>query len=150
MTFSELEYLKEEMNLLEDAAKILDYSYQLCSQIGVKEEYSFEEMDHFEALTSRFARTNDILIQKVFRAIDELELESSGTVRDRIQRAEKKSLIDSAEDFVEMRILRNDIAHEYLPSVVKDIFEKVLDFTPELLESIQRVRDYCEKFNEKR
>ncbi len=130
----ELEYLKEEMKVLDDAAGVL--------------EYSLDEMDRFEALTSRFARTNDILIQKFFRVIDELDLESGGTVRDRIQRAEKKNLINSVEDFIEMRILRNDIAHEYLPSAVKDIFEKVLEFTPKLLESIQRVKDYCKKYEE--
>ena len=42
---------------------MLTYSYDTLS-IGIKEEYTFDELDKFEALTSRFARTSDMLIQR--------------------------------------------------------------------------------------
>ena len=60
-------------------------------------------------LSARFARVSDILVQKIFRLIDILDLEDSGTVLDRINRAEKKDLVGSAREFIEIRELRNRV-----------------------------------------
>lgn len=79
--------------------------------------------------------------------IDEIDLESPGTLRDRIYRAEKTGLIDQASRFIDCRILRNEIAHEYTPTNVLAIFKRVLEMTPELLASVERVKTYCEKYN---
>jgi hypothetical protein len=145
-TNSLLLLLKEELELMEKAADILDYSYKKCKKTGVKAIYNYDELERFEALTSRFARLSDILIQKIFRLIDKIDLESVGTVRDRINRAEKKELIESTEDFVKIRILRNQIAHEYIPEEINEIFKTVLKYTPKLLDSVNRVRNYTEKY----
>ncbi|MDD3841035.1 MAG: hypothetical protein PHP06_10835 [Clostridia bacterium] len=145
MTVDEKMLLQEELKLLESANEVLIYSYNKCKDIGIKEGYTFEELDRFEALTSRFARASDIIIQKIFRLIDILELEKPGSVIDRINRAEKRGLIDSAEVFKDIRRLRNDIAHEYIPSAIENMFEKVLELTPELIDSVKRIQDYCKK-----
>ncbi len=142
MIDSKKRLLAEELKLLENANNMLSYSYNTCKDIGIKEEYSFEELDKFEALTSRFARTSDILIQKIFRLIDILELEKPGTVIDRINRAEKRELIYSAELFKEIRYLRNEIAHEYIPTAIEEIFKQVLKLTPYILDSVNRVEKY--------
>jgi hypothetical protein len=89
---------------------------------------------------------SDILIQKIFRLLDELDLDTQGTIRDRINRAEKKELIASSDVFVEIRMIRNDIAHEYLPEAIHEIFGKVLLLTPHLLDGIERTVQYCEKY----
>lgn len=141
-----LDLLKEELKSVEEAAFILDYSYNNCKKIGIKEEYSLHELDNFEAFTSRFARLSDILIQKLFRLIDKIELEEKGTVRDIINNAEKKGLIDNADTFVQIRIVRNDITHEYDPDSVKEIFKKVMDLTPHLLESVKMIKLFCKKY----
>jgi hypothetical protein len=41
--------LKEEIQLMDKAADILNYSYDTCSKIGIKEEYSYDELDRFES-----------------------------------------------------------------------------------------------------
>lgn len=138
----EHELLMAELKLLDDAAEVLQYSHDVCSKIGIKESYSLEELDRFEALTSRFARTSDILIQKILRLIDIMELESPGTIIDRINRAEGRGLISSAREFREIRRLRNDIAHEYILSAINDINFKALELTPSLLDSVERVKKY--------
>ena len=143
-----LQLLKQQLTLLDNAASVLKFSEEKCQVIGIKEEYTPDELDRFESLTSRFARLCDILLQKIFRLVDELDLEAQGTVRDRINRAEQKGLIKNAEQFIECRALRNDIAHEYVPENVLVIFQKVLEITPDLLESVETVKAYCEKYNE--
>ena len=81
----------------------------------------------------------------LFRSlIDILELERPGSVIDRINRAEKRGLISSAEIFKEIRYLRNDISHEYIQTAIEQIFEKVLELTPYLIDSVNRVKKYSE------
>jgi hypothetical protein len=135
--------LQKELLLLEDAAQVLGYSFDKCTNIGLKSEYSPEELESFESLCSRFARLSDIMTQKIFRLLAEIALELPGSVRDRINRAEKWELIDSAETFVDIRMVRNDIAHEYLPEAILDIFKKVMKLTPALLQSVILTKRYC-------
>ena len=131
--------LENELKVLVDAREVLRYSFNKCSAIGIKESYEPEELESFESFTGRFARLSDILIQKIFRLVDELDLDTQGTIRDRINRAEKKELIVSSDVFVEIRMIRNDIAHEYLPEAIHEIFGKVLLLTPHLLEDRKSV-----------
>ncbi len=134
------------LKVLDDAKEVLVYSFNKCNAIGIKESYEPEELESFESFTGRFARLSDILIQKIFRLVDELDLDTQGTIRDRINRAEKKELIVSSDVFVEIRMVRNDIAHEYLPEAIHDIFGKVLSLTPHLLDGVERTMAYCRKY----
>ncbi len=142
-----LELMSKELTLLDDSTDILKYSYGKCQKIGIQEDYIIDDMDQFEAFTSRFARMSDMLIQKIFRLIDKIELDDEGTIRDRINRAEKKGLIESADIFIQIRIVRNDIAHEYHTENIKDIYKKVLELTPYLLNCVEKVKEYCKKHN---
>ena len=135
--------LSEELKTLDEAGRVLSYSFDKCNKIGIKDKYSDEELESFDSLTSRFARLSDLLIQKIFKMIEKTDLDIEGTVRDRINKVEKKGLINSAETFIEIRDLRNTIAHEYIPESYKEIFKKVKEFTPALLGSIKLVKDYC-------
>ena len=134
-----------ELENLAKAKDALQYSYEKCQRIKLHEGLSYEELESFEALTSRFARLSDIIIQKVLRLLDFIDLEDTGTVRDRINRAEKKGVILSADNLVEIRILRNEIAHEYRSETAYAIFEKVLTYSPTLLESVDTITDYSQK-----
>lgn len=138
--------LKQELCDLEKARDVLQYSYEKCRAIELIDGLSYEEQESFEALTSRFARLSDIIIQRIFRLLDILDLEDEGTIRDRINKAEKKGVIHSADDFIEIRILRNEIAHEYRSETIYMIFEKVLQYTPKLLESVETITVYAQKY----
>jgi len=105
-----------------------------------------ETMERFEALTARFARLSDIMIQKVFRTLDALDLEDTGTVRDRINRAEKRKIIESADAFVDIRMVRNEIAHEYQKQTILEIFERVLFLTPTLMNAVEHIEAYSNKY----
>ena len=71
--------------------------------------------------------------------MDAIDLEDGGTVRDRINRAEKKGYIQSAETLVRIRMLRNEIAHEYKAETILEIFENVLLLTPEILKMTENL-----------
>jgi len=142
------ENLKQLLKDLERAQDVLRYSYEKCQRIQMSDGLSYEEMESFEALTSRFARLSDIITQKVIRAFDILDLDDDGTVRDRINRAEKKGIIARADDFIDIRILRNEIAHEYKTEAIYSIFSKVLELTPILIKSMDSIMIYAKKYQE--
>lgn len=146
MTEELLEILKKELVSVKKSAKLLQDSYDRCHRVGIKSHYTYQELESLEALTARFSRLSDFLIQKIFRLIDTLELVDEGTLIDRINRAEKRDLITTAKQFTELRLLRNTIVHEYEPDEYTRIFKDVLQLTPILLDSAERVQHYCQKF----
>lgn len=144
-----LDLLIQTDTYLQESKEWLLHSYQICSGIGKKSAYSIEEMDAFEALSSRFARSSDILIQQMFRTIGVVELEPGGSVLDRINRAEKMGYIESAHEVRTIREIRNTIVNEYQHSEIIQLFHDLLDTTPTLLESIESTHTYIARYQEK-
>lgn len=139
-----LENLKNLVSDLELAKKQLMESYDACSQVGLKPEYARIELVEFEALSGRFARVSDLLLQKLFRAVDAVELTGGGTLIDALNRAQKRNLIDSQEQMYSIRELRNWVVHEYLPKGLQDLFSDLLQKTPLLIHLIERTLGYAE------
>jgi len=140
-----IELLKEYFEIVETSATSLQYSFEKCSEIGLKDIYDLEELESFDALTSRFARTSDIFTRKMLRTIFELLDEYPETMADSLNNAEKNGLIKNADRLSEIRKLRNDIAHEYWMESLKKNFERVLDFTPDLLGAINSTASFCKQ-----
>jgi hypothetical protein len=65
-----IEILKENLYALNLSLKRLIYSFEKCSTINLKNIYSEDEFEAFEAMTSRYARTTDMLVNKVLRSLD--------------------------------------------------------------------------------
>jgi uncharacterized protein YutE (UPF0331/DUF86 family) len=112
----------------------------------VKEHYTEEEFDDFENLVSRYARMLDVILNKVFRSIDAIELEDGGTLLDVVNRAEKRGIVDSAERVRDLKDLRNDIVHEYETDDLRSLFRQTLDATPELFSIAEKIESYCRRF----
>lgn len=148
MTEELVAILKKELISLEKSMKLIRSSYEKCSKIGNKASYSLDELEAFEALTARYSRLSDLLVQKIFRIIDTLELVNEGTLVDRINRAEKRNIIASAKEFTGLRLLRNTIVHEYEPDEYTHIFKEVLRVVPILLDSVEKTYQYSQKFLE--
>lgn len=140
-------HLQKVLSQLDDALYWLNRSYRQCGAIGVKSAYTEDELDAFEALTSRFARVSDILTQKVYRSIDALEFETNnGTMIDVVHRAEKRGLIDSTDQIRTIRDLRNSIAHEYVKESLIELFQDTLKLIPTLLKLVNYTKQYCQKY----
>lgn len=137
--------LNEHLAFLNKSVTALEYSYDKCSAIGEKKEYNLEEQESFEALTSRFARSSDILTQKVFKTLFFLLQEDVKTIIDAANFLEKLKIVDNADDLLNIREIRNQITHEYVESDLKTLFLDVLRYVPELRKIISKVRAYYQK-----
>ena len=140
--------LEQQLLAMAQMETLLKWSLDRCQAIPLTDDQmpEQEDLEKFESLTARFARFNDILVLNIFRLIDTIDLDDTGTVRDRINRAEKKGLIEDAQRFIEIRELRNSIAHEYQPEALRVIFPETLLATPILLDIAERVRKYCLRY----
>lgn len=137
--------LTEIIEQLQDAAEHLKISLDRCSVCGVQATGE-DALIEFEALTSRFARVTDMLIHKVYRAIDTVEFVEGGTLIDVMNRADKRNLIDSVLEMRTLKDLRNDIAHEYIAERLQLLHEEVLQRAPKLLQLVTRAVAYCQRF----
>lgn len=142
MTQEKLELLLEELFGLQAAADHLSYSIERCRNLIGQQEMSLEDMERLESLTSRFARLSDLLIQRIFRLIDEIELTGTGSMLDRIYRAEKRGWGEASE-MIKIRELRNLIAHEYASDKMSEIYTVVAAMSPILLAIVPKVIDYA-------
>jgi len=138
--------LRENLQGMRKSVQWLKRSYAKCARIGVKDHYTEDEFDDFENLVSRYARMIDVILNKVFRSIDAIELEDGGTLLDVVNRAEKRGIIHSAERVRDLKDLRNDIVHEYETDDLRSVFQQTLDAAPELFDLAEKTEGYCKRF----
>jgi hypothetical protein len=137
--------LTEELELLGKAVETLLLSVEKCKLLILKKEYSFEEMESFDSLTSKFGRTSDLYTQKVLRTIWMLLHEPFVPFIDLLNKAEKMSLIKSADQLIEIRDLRNQITHEYIPEAITDLVPEVIENCWTLFENIKQTKQFIKK-----
>ena len=136
--------LRQDSAMLEKQLSWLRLSHRECSAIGIKEEYTIEEFEKFEVLCSRYARTIDFLIRKVFRTIDAYEFENQGTLIDVVNNAHKRGLIEDIDELRIMKDVRNTIVHEYIEEALTDTFEEVLHYTKKLIQIVDNTLSHIE------
>jgi len=140
-----LQKLQNDRKLLEKQFSWLKYSYDECSKIGIKKEYSIDEFGKFETLCSRYSRTIDFLIRKIFRTIDTYEFENQGTLIDVVNNAHKRGLFENIDELRIMKDIRNSIVHEYIEDELAEIFEEVLLYSDKLLKIVNDTIKYIDK-----
>ncbi len=134
--------LQSEWDLLQASVQTLQLSVHKCRTIGEKETYTFEELESFDSLTSKFNRSSDIFTQKVLRSVWMLLHEPFDPFIDMMNKGEKMELLKSADQMIEIRDLRNQVAHEYVPDAVSALVPEVIEMSYVLFENIQ----YCHVF----
>jgi len=141
-----VDLLRENLKALNLSVGWVQRSYEQTSAIKPKEDYTAEEFDKLENLASRYARTTDMLVNKVLRSIDTVEFEDIGTIIDVMNRAEKRGIVSSAELLRTIKDLRNSVVHEYKIGEITKFLGDVQKYTPVLLEMIENVNRYCKKY----
>lgn len=139
--------LDEEIVLLNASVLTLNLSYEKCKLIDLKADLTFEEMESIDSLTSKFGRTSDIFTQKLLRTVWSMLHEAFVPFIDLMNKAEKYDIINSANELIYIRDLRNQIAHEYIPEAIKDMTPEVLDYIPKLIANIEQAIKFINNRN---
>jgi hypothetical protein len=136
------EVLNNSLVLLQQSMETLKKSVEKAESIIPKSEYSFEEMETFDSLTSKFSRSSDIFLQKVLRSIWILLHEESMPLIDMLNKAEKLNIINSADELLMIRDLRNQISDAYTPEAIQELVREVLQLMFKLKKNIAICRDF--------
>jgi hypothetical protein len=140
-----IQLLLEELELLDKAEDTLNLSLAKCKTFVGKTEYSFEEMESLDSLSSKFGRTSDLFTQKLIRTIWMLLHEPFVPFIDMLNKAEKMDIIASADQLLEIRDLRNQITHEYLPEAITELIPEVMENCSALFENMKYTRQFIEQ-----
>ncbi|HIE39834.1 MAG TPA: hypothetical protein EYP76_00180, partial [Thiomicrorhabdus sp.] len=82
------ELLNLNIEALQKQLNWLLHSHELCKNISLNPPYQIESFDKLENLSSRYVRS-----------IDESEFETQGTLIDVVNRAHKRRLFESMDNF---------------------------------------------------
>lgn len=106
-------------------------------------EFSDERSEMLDAFVSRYSRLQDTLGDKLLRVMLNVHLEKIGSQLDNLQRAEKLGWIESIQDWIELRELRNRLVHEYMTSAddILDALLQALNGVHVLIDVQQRMAD---------
>jgi len=133
MNDDSISILKANTASLTNSVTWLTRSYDICAKIPDLIKPNPEEMDALEALTSRFARTADLLFNKIYRSIHYIQEGESRPWLDVLLFMEKTGLINSIEDARIIKELRNDIVHEYAMQDINPLYIEVMRQCPRLM-----------------
>lgn len=102
-----------------ECAYLLDTDRRLFGNLFTIEEAQKIEVDpilaeRLDAFVSRFGRLQDTVGDKLLPALLIALAEKTGPAIDNLDRAEKFGFIESADAWMEMRKLRNQMVHEYI------------------------------------
>jgi hypothetical protein len=102
-----------------------------------------------ELFTSRFAKLQDLMGGKIFGLVLDhaKEVGSFNTFLDKLHALEKMELIPQGEKWVQMRVLRNLIAHEYPDDPEKGAknFNEAFEMAPYLLDCLENIKNFIAK-----
>jgi len=96
--------------------------------------------ERMDAFVSRFGRLQDTIGDKLLPAMLSALAEAPGPAIDNLDKAEKFGLIESADGWMEMRRLRNQMVHEYIEdlAVLASALRSGHGFVPTLVAAAQR------------
>jgi uncharacterized protein with HEPN domain len=100
-----------------------------------------ELSERADAFVSRFSRLQDTLGDKLLPELLQALGESRATLVDRLDFAERMEWIDSSEEWMTIRQLRNQMIHEYIedPEVLATALQTGHEYVPNLLKAAQKM-----------
>jgi len=140
-----LRILNDNWRKLEKAMRGLKYSIEKCDAIGFRHIYTFDERDAFDALASKFAkfaRSSDILFQKIFKTIIYLTKEDAPSFIDKVNLLSKINLLQNPDDALIIREFRNQIVHEYFDEDIIILYPKLLDYSKKLVKLFEETKHF--------
>lgn len=100
--------------------------------------------EQLDAFVARFGRLQDTIAGKLIPELMRKSLETPGSAIDNLNRMEKLGLLDSVEDWLEARNLRNRLIHEYMRD--PEEFVQALNRALELVGILTAAFDAIEKY----
>jgi len=134
------ENLLEQIQKASKALSLLKDSFSKYQPFDLYKIYSPTDLESYDALALRFEKVVELFINQLFRTIEIHYFGlASTTIRDRLLVLQKTGFIDDINNWIDMRIIRNKIAHDYLPDQIKSIYEDILLYSKIIFDTFQKI-----------
>ena len=103
--------------------------------------------ERLDAFVSRFSRLQDTLGEKLLPALLDWTGEPRGPAIDNLDKAEKFGWINSADEWLNYRQLRNQMIHEYIEDlqILAEALGRGREFVPQLVEAARAITDEVDR-----
>lgn len=139
------ELLEEAEAKVARAAALYLHSAAKLGPFDPTRPYSPDELEPYDALVTRFERAVEVFL-KFFRTVETFETAGTGsTVRDCLGLMCKLGLVHQVDQWMEMREMRNRIAHDYLFDKVSGIYSLLIEsYRPVVTEAVNAAVRYVD------
>ena len=126
---------KECGHLLATDSRLFDVELTESAVIKIATDPLLAE--RLDAFVARFGRLQDTVGDKLLPSLLEALFETPGPAIDNLDKAERFGLIESANDWMQMRRLRNQMVHEYIEdmAVLSSALRSGHAFVPKLVQA---------------
>jgi uncharacterized protein with HEPN domain len=102
-------------------------------------------IDRLESFGAKFGRMQDTVVDKLVPTLLTAAGERVAAAIDNLSRMERLELVESADDWLEMRGLRNRLVHEYIdrPEDLAPALERACRFTDRMHADFISMRDFA-------
>lgn len=108
-------------------------------------KYTSQELEFYDSLSFRYTKA----LETAFYFFRSLELELNGKsgefLRDQLLEMEKLNIIDSTDEWMQARQLRNKITHAYEPEELEEIFKNVIFHARKILGALPHAQEHVRK-----
>jgi len=96
-------------------------------------------------MTARFSRLQDLMGNRLFKSLTLLEAEPQHRFLDVLNLMEKRGIIISSQQWIELRNMRNEISHGYIEDMAQlaEVLTGIFDCAHELIQSFQALKIYA-------
>lgn len=143
--------LEQVLNECERHIKRLNSAYNKMGLFIPLNESKYEkltedEIEHIDQYLYRFAKLQDAIGQRLFKSVllvlgEEIE---NRTFIDIFNKLEQLGVIDNYDKWLELRVVRNELSHEYVDDPVQNAIEinKIFDLKNALIKYFDEVKKY--------
>ena len=139
-----IEILCENWHILKKSISWLEKSYKRCQKIDINKE---EDIEKIETFANRYARSVDILLNKFLRSLDLVEAEEITRRLDILIRAERRGFVENYEILLEMKNLRNELAHEYIEELFLEKIVVIEEYSKKLFDIFKKIEKYMQSYS---
>ena len=106
----------------------------------------------FELFTNRFSKLQDLMGNKIFSLVLTTAGEPADemTFIDKINKLEKLKIIDSAQEWMILRQIRNHLSHEYPdhPELTAQFLNQAYEHTDKIISLFEKINHYVNSLHE--
>lgn len=140
----------KEFNDLKKAVFLLKASIKKFKPYKPKKVYTPDELEYYDSLSFRFEKSVELVLN-FFKALELFtHAKLNDTLRDRLLLMRKLRIVDDIDFWIEARLLRNKIAHTYMPDEFKDIYNDIFKKSKIIFETISAIEKYLTNTLKKR